>query len=122
MEYISVSVISKEGDKGMTLWNKAQGKKALAGAAKGGGVRNYSCEVQASLEGGLCMEELALGRRNESGYDKASKNFWNIKVKKKKLSWVIEWVGVISAVMHRSSVFRALDRKYYIIHIRFYIF
>lgn len=74
MEYISVSVISKEGDKGM-MWNKAQGKKALAGAAKGGGVRNYSCEVQASLEGGLCMEELALGRRNESGYDKASKNF-----------------------------------------------
>jgi len=47
----------------------------LAGAAKGGGVRNYSCEVQASLEGGLCMEELALGRRNESGYDKASRNF-----------------------------------------------
>lgn len=75
MEYISVSVISKEGDKGMTLWNKAQGKKALAGAAKGGGVRNYSCETQASLEGGLCMKELALGRRNESRYDKASRNF-----------------------------------------------
>lgn len=73
MEYTSVSVIIKEGDRGVMLWNKAQGKKALVGASEGSGVRNCSCELQASLEGRLCMEELALGRRKGSGYRNGEK-------------------------------------------------
>lgn len=61
MEYTSVSVISKEGNRGGMLWNKAQGKKALVGASEGSGVKNCSCELQASLEGRLCMEETCIG-------------------------------------------------------------